>query len=152
LYVPAESVYAVIEVKQKLNKEYIKYAGDKVSSVRKLKRTNKDIIHAGGKYKAKDPHKIIGGFVALDSDWKKPFGNNFKSALRQLSSEEQIDIGCSLNNGSFTINYDKNVKISYSSKETALNYFFIKLITKLQEVGTVCCIDFEKYLETIDGE
>ena len=39
IYIPAESVYAVIEVKQKMTRAYIKYAGQKVASVRKLKRT-----------------------------------------------------------------------------------------------------------------
>ena len=39
-YVPAESVYAAIEVKQEIDKSTIEYAGSKAASVRKLKRTN----------------------------------------------------------------------------------------------------------------
>ena len=39
IYVPAESVYAVIEVKQDLTKANLDYAGGKAESVRKLKRT-----------------------------------------------------------------------------------------------------------------
>ena len=39
-YVPAESVYAIIEVKQNLNKEHVEYAGKKAASVRKLHRTS----------------------------------------------------------------------------------------------------------------
>ena len=39
-YVPAESVYAVIEAKQDISKGMIEYAAQKAASVRKLKRTN----------------------------------------------------------------------------------------------------------------
>lgn len=152
LYVPAESVYAVVEVKQKITKRYIKYAGQKVASVRKLKRTSKKIVHAGGTFEAKSLHRIIGGFVALNTDWKNPFGDNFKSSLKRLSEEEQLDIGCCLNKGAFVIAYKDTIKIEHSLEKIALTYFFIKLITKLQEIGTVPAIDFEKYLNTIEDE
>jgi len=48
-YVPAESVYAVIEVKPTLNPASIRYTADKAASVRRLKRTSAPIVHAGGK-------------------------------------------------------------------------------------------------------
>ena len=50
IYIPSESVYAVFEVKQSLNKDAIEYAGGKVESVRKLKRTSVKIPHAGGTF------------------------------------------------------------------------------------------------------
>ena len=50
LYVPAESVYAVFEVKQTLSKAHVEYAGDKARSVRRLERTSVPIHHAGGVY------------------------------------------------------------------------------------------------------
>jgi hypothetical protein len=40
LYIPAESVYAVIEAKQELSRTNIIYAGKKAQSVRRLYRTN----------------------------------------------------------------------------------------------------------------
>ena len=40
LFIPAESVYAVLEIKQDLNKKHIEYAGRKASSVRLLHRTS----------------------------------------------------------------------------------------------------------------
>lgn len=40
LYVPAESVYAVFEVKPEINRDNVLYAGKKVSSVRNLHRTS----------------------------------------------------------------------------------------------------------------
>lgn len=51
LLIPAESVYAVFEVKQNLNKERIEYAGAKAKSVRELLRTSAPIKHAGGEYR-----------------------------------------------------------------------------------------------------
>lgn len=50
LYIPAESAYAVLEVKQNLTAGHIEYAGKKIKSVRDLYRTNAAITHAGGKY------------------------------------------------------------------------------------------------------
>ena len=32
-------------------------------------------LAAGGNYDAKEPHRILGGLVALESDWKPPFGD-----------------------------------------------------------------------------
>ncbi|MNN24385.1 hypothetical protein D3C81_1378170 [compost metagenome] len=48
VYIPAESVYAIFEVKPELNKNYIEYAGQKTKSVRQLIRTSAPIHHAGG--------------------------------------------------------------------------------------------------------
>jgi len=67
LYVPAESVYAVLEVKQELTRNYIKYAGKKAASVRRLHRTSASIIHLGGRSPGKRPFDILAGVVSLDS-------------------------------------------------------------------------------------
>lgn len=67
--IPAESVYAVFEVKQSLNKGYMEYAQHKTESVRKLKRTSVAIKHAGGKYDPKPLHKIVAGLLTTTSDW-----------------------------------------------------------------------------------
>src|SRR5687768_17037965 len=39
VHIPAESVYAVLEVKQDITKGQIEYAGEKIASVRRLRRT-----------------------------------------------------------------------------------------------------------------
>jgi hypothetical protein len=53
-YVPAESVYAIFEVKQTLNLANLRYAAEKAQSVRRLYRTSAVIPHAGGKYEPTD--------------------------------------------------------------------------------------------------
>jgi hypothetical protein len=44
-YVPSESVYAVVEVKPELNRDYVLYAAKKTASVRAIRRTSVPIIH-----------------------------------------------------------------------------------------------------------
>ncbi len=63
-YIPAESVYAAIEVKQSIDKGNIEYAADKVASVRRLDRTSVPIPDVAGTYDPKEPHRIIGGLWA----------------------------------------------------------------------------------------
>src|SRR5258708_1029703 len=74
LVVPAESVYAAFEAKQSINAEQIAYGQKKLASVRRLHRTSLEIPHAGGKYPAKIPQHVLGGFLSFDSDWSPPLG------------------------------------------------------------------------------
>lgn len=60
-FIPAEAVYAAIEVKPEINKEYIEYAKQKAYSIRKLERTSVSIIHAGGTYPPKEHKKLYAG-------------------------------------------------------------------------------------------
>jgi len=62
-YIPAEAVYAVMEVKPTVNKSYLDYAGKKAASVRRLKRTSIPIPHAGGTY---HPNDIALALTMLD--------------------------------------------------------------------------------------
>jgi hypothetical protein len=57
--VPAESIYAVFEVKQELNLDTIVDAAAKALSVRRLRKTTVASPHAGGKYPPKLPLKIL---------------------------------------------------------------------------------------------
>lgn len=83
-YIPAESVYAIFEVKQELNKQYIEYAGEKAASVRRLKRTSAVIPHAGGQYSPKVPFTIIAGILTLSSSWNPPLGESLEESLQSL--------------------------------------------------------------------
>ena len=147
IYVPAESVYAVLEVKQTLNKKHIAYAGGKVASVRKLHRTSTTIPHAGGIFAPKPPHRILAGILTLDSDWNPGLGMALTNALSALPEFEQLDLGCSLQCGSFeSIFKDGNFSgIKSSDKETALVFFFMRLLHRLQQLATVPAIDLEAY-------
>ncbi len=150
-YITAESVYAVFELKPTLNKENIEYARSKIQSVRKLIRTSADIYHAGGKYCPKESHHIIGGIITHDVVWKDGLGKTFKKHINSsLYTESRIDIGISLSDGAFKINYDEtNPIISVSNSENSLITFFFDLCDMLQKCGTVPAIDIQKYANNL---
>lgn len=151
-YIPAESVYAVFEVKQNLNAKHIKYAGKKIESVRKLHRTNAIITHAGGKYdKPRDLFSILGGLLTLESDWFPDFGKPFISSLKALPIDGRINIGCSLKNRGYSIDYDTTGEIKLDTRcgDTALLSFFLSLLEELQALGTAPAIYVAAYANHI---
>ena len=155
LYIPAESVYLLIESKQTLSKQHLEYAGKKAQSVRKLRRTSARIPHAGGTFEPKKPFRIPAGIVALDSEWSPPFNDAFRSALENLSScpDYQIDFGCVLNSGSFHVEYIESAPmgISLSKSDHALMHFLFTVFETLQSLGTVPAIDVPQYKKWIDS-
>lgn len=151
LYVPAESVYAIFEVKPELNKEYIEYAANKAESVRKLTRTTAPIPHAGGQYKAKAHAPILAGILSLASSWTPPFGRSFSDTIASLREPGWLNLGCALQSGSFIVNYDKGIQIQSSSSEETLIFFFLKLFAELQKLGTIPAIDINCYAKSLDS-
>ncbi len=147
-YVPAEAVYGVIEVKQELTPDHIAYAGRKAASVRALRRTSAPIAHAGGAFDPKQPSPILAGIVALESTWNPPFGEPFEAAIEKLGSSEKLQIGCALRHGGFRIDCAPGARrkiVETSSSDTALIFFFLKLMSSLQVMGTVAALDFDEY-------
>jgi hypothetical protein len=134
-YIPAESVYAVFEVKQSLCRENIIYASKKAESVRALKRTSVPIVHAGGTFPPRPLFNILAGLITTSSDWTPPLGKAFEKIIAELKPWEQLNIGCTLNGGSFFLRPDGSIEKSL--EEEALIFFFIKLFNQLQNLGTV---------------
>lgn len=154
LFVPAESVYAVLEVKQSLNAHNVGYAGNKVASVRKLHRTSLPIKHAGGEYPPKPPHHILGGLVTLDSDWSTPFGDTFRKCVSVLADNARLDIGCAVLHGVFELKYAPNESMAISAERSAasLALFLMRFIARLQSIATVPCIDVLAYTANMKTE
>ncbi len=148
LYLPAESVYAVFEIKPTLKKVYLEYAADKAASVRNLYRTSAPIPHAGGVYPPKPLLPIISGILTTDSEWSPAFGDSFKTLLKTLYGNKQIDCGCVISEGSFFCDYQTSM-LSLSAKEDSLINFFLQLLAKLQEKGTVPAIDLNAYAKNL---
>lgn len=176
LYIPAEGVYAVFEVKPDFKgsvdkKNFIKYAGEKIESVRKLKRTSVDIINAGVLHKPRPFTKIIGGILASTNTRSK---KTIESHLKKLSGLQTIEMGCAVGYGSFYVNYKGSEdvengnyegrilnyyserefeKVTFSSKENSLVTFFLQLTRYLQQaVGTVAAIDLNAYAKSVEFE
>ena len=151
LYVPAESVYAVLEVKQAFNKDMVEYAGAKAATVRNLRRTSVAIPHAGGTYSPKKPFRILAGLVALDSDWNPSLGEPLLEVLCAQEEDSRLDLGCSLMHGSFEMTYPEDDAPQYdqSEQETALVFFMMRLLQRLQQLGTVPAIDLREYSDSL---
>jgi hypothetical protein len=158
-YVPSESAYCALEVKQDLSREQIEYAGEKVASVRRLHRTCTPIQHAGGTYPVRPLPRILGGIVAYECRWSPPFGTPFRDALATLDADSELDIGCSLLQGAFEAKYSPGSPASVTVVQDgrALIQFFLRLLKQLQSLATAPAIDYEAYLtglcsgNTLDG-
>lgn len=151
IYVPAESVYAVIEVKQDLTKAHLDYAGMKANSVRNLKRTSIEIPFAAGKYRPKPLHNILAGIITIESTWSDPLGDTLRKNLHALTDNNRIDFGCALKHGAFWVEYEPKIVLKKSAKDEALLFFFLQLLMKLQSIGTVPAIDISEYAKSLQS-
>lgn len=152
LYVPAESVYAVFEVKQAMNAKYVKDAANKIASVRSLHRTSIAIPTASGVLEAKPLHEIIGGLLTVDSEWCPPFDSPLTSAINSTSKEGRLDIGCSAQQGMFEVTYSEPnpAAIDARPSKAALALFLLRFINRLRSIATVPAIDILAYASCIE--
>lgn len=159
--IPAESVYAIFEVKQDLNKTHIEYAGEKAKSVRSLYRTSAPIKYAKGEYPPKPLHEILAGVLTTRSAWVDPIVSNTVKYIKERSYEEHLDFVCSISNNTFVVEnntfvseYDSSQTpiIRFCEKDESLVFLLLNLLRRLQDIGTVPAIDYSKYAEKIDSK
>lgn len=157
MIVPAESVYAVFEVKQTANKAHIEYAKKKIASVKALHRTSAPIRHLTGKNQ-KALFSIQGGLLVFK-------GNIQPDTLQSYLEKDPlrlINIGCVASNhgtnkpaGYFlapaieTDNPSNIAPCEFYPHPKAATAFLFKLIGLLQTLGTVPAIDMDKYAEKL---
>lgn len=179
-YIPAEGVYAVFEVKPNISKEYIKYAGNKIASVRQLKRTSTSMINSGKKYPPRQLTEIVGGFLCSTIDTKKLHEDKIEEYLKECRGICSIDIGCIADTAEFFVNYNSLVEyneintdnntdymdhilnyyktremksVKFSRPKNSLVSFSLQLSQYLQQsIGTIAAIDFQAYLDSIGEE
>lgn len=173
MYIPAESVYAVFEVKQDVE-GHIEYAAQKVESVRKLKRTSISMVASGKTTPARQLTKIIGGILTTTSSYKEK--DTIIKQLKKLKGLQTLDLGCLCDVGSFYVDYKETVsegivpikddckyieqvyesrevnEIKFSNKEVSLFTFFLQLVSYLKSIGTVAAIDINAYLKAINAK
>jgi hypothetical protein len=145
-YIPAESVYAIIEVKPILTSANISYASKKASSVRRLKRTTAKIVHAGGEIdKPKKPFDILAGILTIEGKCTA----QMEKQLKNLRKEGFLNFGCSLNKESFWFKRDSagSLILENSKQGEGLIFFFLNLLSELQQLGTVSAMDIQCYIE-----
>ena len=151
-YVPAESVYAVFDVKHDVRRPAVEAAAEKAESVRRLKRTSVPVPFAAGTYKAKKLFEITAGILALESWWADGMGDALKRVLGECTQAGFLNLGCSVRDGSFEARPTKRgVEVTTSTKDSALIFFFLRLLDRLQKLGTVPAIDLMKYGARLEG-
>lgn len=153
-YIPAESVYGVLEVKQDMSRDHVLYAGNKAASVRRLHRTSAVIPHAGGSHEPRPLPRIVAGLVTYHSSWAPPFGDPFRDALGELPPEAQVDLGCALVHGAFEAHYhaEQAVDVTVVEGPRSLVQFLMRLLKQLQALGTAPAIDYAAYLTRFERE
>jgi hypothetical protein len=141
--IPSESVYAVFEAKQSVNADVIRYAQEKVASVRRLHRTSLPIPHAGGTYPPKPLNPIIGGILTFQSDWNPPLGKPLADALAAPDATSKLDLGCVAAHGMFSC--DENGCYALVPEGRPATALLFELIARLQTLATVSMIDVRAY-------
>ena len=153
-YVPAESVYGVLEVKQDLSREHVLYAGQKAASVRRLHRTSAPVPHVEGVAKPRPLPRIVAGIVTYQSSWTPPFGDPLRDALAGLAADHQLDVGCSLLHGAFEARYLSSGTLELAAVEgpRSLVQFLLRLMKQLQSLATATAIDYDAYLARFQAD
>ena len=155
-YIPAESVYAVFEAKQEINKGLLEYGGRKIESVRTLYKTSANVVDKGVSKPPLQLFTILGGFLCLENGWKSKSISEltpFKNCMEKLNNNQLVNIGCVLNDKSFISETNGvGIDIKYSTQDETLIFFFLKLVSELQKLGTVRPIDLNKYIDQLDSQ
>jgi hypothetical protein len=153
VWVPAEAVLAVFEVKPELNKEKVEYAGQKVASVRRLQRTSANIRQLAQDAGPAPVGRILGGLLTAASDWTPDFGASFEDALAGLGEAGRLDIGCTLDAGMWEVrDPDAPKAVTHAGKDVGLATFALRLVARLNSFGTVPALDYDRYTaDLVDG-
>ena len=150
-YVPAEAVYAVFEVKQRIDSRNLRLACAKAASVRALRRTSAAIPSADGTLDPKPPHRIFSGILALSNSHSGNFGETLENMMVRVPEGQQLDLGCALDHGSFLVAYRGGEvdSIEFSPASSSLVGFLFHLLSALQSIGTAPAIDYSEYFRSV---
>lgn len=149
-FVPAEAVYGVFEVKPTISKQYLEYAADKAASVRRLERTSVPIRHAGGEYPPKFLFPIVAGIVASGAEWVDGCNSqSFAEVILSLQDQRSLDCGIALSDCAFQVS---NGTLTLSQCQGSLAVFLFGLLDRLQSLGTVPAVDWNRYGEALSGD
>jgi hypothetical protein len=151
-YIPAESVYAVFDVKPEFDRGTVMYSADKVASVRRLHRTSGEIVDRGQTHEPREKFEILGGVIATKAGWNPPLGDPFEKALVDANPEGQLDLGIALRDASFEVTYSPELTVNKNPEGLPLVFFILRLFKRLQQLGTVSVIDLDAYIEPLRKE
>ena len=137
-YIPAEAVYAIVEVKPTMTK---------VESVKKLKRTRRGVTVAGIRRPKPKLTNILGILLTKESNITKD--ETIKNYLEEYTN---INLLCALDK--YTIFCDRSsstFEIEKINEDEALLGLYFYLNNELYELGTVAGIDIREYANALDS-
>lgn len=140
-FITVESVYAVFDSKQKIDKETVEYTNRKIESVVNLHRTSRRMVVAGRGVSPRDLPPILGGILAATSA-------GWSTVESYVKDNPNIDIGCAVKSGSFLVKRDPErnfLSMLHSEPEEAVLAFFYMILDELYKLGTVPAIDIRDY-------
>lgn len=155
--VPAEAVYAVIEVKPELSGPHLDYAAGKAESVRVLHRTSVAIPHAGGTFPPKPLTRQLAGLVADRTGWSdRTTVDNIIERLGQHigpTDPRALDLiyadGFAFSN---LVDPESGQRmIRHHVGSGALAWFILELLRGISYLGTVAAIDYAAYRAAIES-
>ena len=147
LFLPAEAVYAVFEVKQSLDAAHVAYAASKAASVRRLHRTSAPVNDIRGQTPVKQPIHILAGLLTTDVGWARDSAaQHLQRHLERLDNYHHLDLVCAADSHGFEISRDeRGTTLQSSAPDTGLVFFLFTFLQRLQQLGTVAPIDFGAY-------
>jgi hypothetical protein len=150
-FIPAESVYAVFEVRPELDKGVVEYAAGKARSVRRLHRTSRPFVDGGVVKPPRGEFEIIAGILTVSSSWSPPFGDRLGDAVATLGPESRLQLGCAPQHGAFEAFYEgSRPRLELAEPEGALMFFLLRLFHGLQVIGSPMAIDLREYARTLE--
>ncbi|WP_081891941.1 DUF6602 domain-containing protein [Bifidobacterium biavatii] len=138
-FVTAESVYAVFDSKQEIDKETLQYTSHKINTVTSLCRSARSVINAGQEVPPRKLTPIYGGILAKKSI-------SLQSVEKYCKELSNVRFGCAIEEGSFLYDCEHNVFHSSNQEEAILAFFFI-ILDELYKLGTVAGIDIRNYAD-----
>ena len=127
VHVPAESVYAVFEVKPTFSRQWLRDAADKA-----------DFRNRASDRTTRRPKPILAGLLAATSVWSP---STFPANLTRALKSTPLDIGCCLKHGSF----EQTRTLQISSPDESLIFFLLRLLERLRARGPAPEINLMQY-------
>ena len=118
--------------------------------MRRLERTCVPIRHAGGEFPPKTLFPILAGIVAASAEWADGCASpSFREAISSLKDDRSLDFGIALSDRAFQVS---NGSIALSQGPGSLAVFLFGLLDRLQSLGTVPAVDWNKYGAVFSGD
>lgn len=86
------------------------------------------------------------------SSWNPAFGDAFQAAIATPDALSQLDIGCAVEHGAFSLSDEGSDRVLHTSPaDAALITFAMTFLKKLQSMGSAPAIDYDSYLKALPG-